>query len=215
MKHDRSLKSGLLMAVCWLLCACSEPESINEYIANAANKMNVSAEALPPLSSVSEPSSQALSYQAQAERNPFFWQRETFLSDELLASRSLNGANPKIMLEADLHATPSEECEVQMLPELVLRATFSEYSFNDLSFNERSAKGMALIQVAGGAIYPVRLGQRLIASRQDSAASAQSGENDDLGEVMAIRAQTVTLKQNRFGSQYCPGTQQTILRLYE
>ena len=210
MKHDRSLKSGLLMAVCWVLCACSEPESINEYIANAAKRQSVSAEPLLSLATVSVPPSQALSYQAQAERNPFFWHRETFLSDELLANRSLNGANPKIMLEADLHVTPSEECEVQMLPELVLRATFSEYSFN-----ERSAKGMALIQVADGAVYPVRLGQRLIASRQDSAASAQSGENDDLGEVMAISAQTVTLKQNRFGSQHCPGAEQTTLRLYE
>ncbi|MBU3825246.1 MAG: hypothetical protein H9917_10570 [Candidatus Oceanisphaera merdipullorum] len=215
MKHDRSLQSGLLMAVCWLLCACSEPESINEYIANAAKWQSVSAEPLLPLATVSVPPSQALSYQAQAKRNPFFWPSETFLSDELLASRSLNGATTKVMVDADFHLTPSEECEAKMLPELILRAIFSEHSFNDLSFNERSAKGMALIQVAGGAIYPVRLGQRLIASRQDSAASVQSGENDDLGEVMAISAQTVTLKQNRFGSQHCPGTQQTTLRLYE
>ncbi|MGO4999488.1 hypothetical protein [Oceanisphaera sp. W20_SRM_FM3] len=210
MKHDRGVKSGLLMAVCGLLLACGEPESINEYIANAAKQQGASAEPLLPLVTVSVPPTQALSYQAQDARNPFFWQRETFLSDELLASRSLNGSNPKIMSDADLHSTPPEECEVKMLPELVLRATFSDHSFND-----RSARGMALIQVAGGAIYPVTLGQRLIASRQGLTASDQSGGNDDLGEVTAISAQTVTLKQNPLGRQHCPGAQHTILRLYE
>ncbi|WP_319782306.1 pilus assembly protein PilP [Oceanisphaera sp. IT1-181] len=188
------------MVASLMLSACNEPEPMVDYIAQTKAQAKTQEGNGPP-SLLPVTAYPALVYQAHAARNPFFWEPLSLAANRPASeiSTSLN-----IATEAELQANEIlPACELAPLPDLVLRAVFHEH--------HKGGAASALIQVADAEIYPVRLGQRLIAKVNNQAA-ADLGE--DLGKVTAITAQSVTLTPSHTINAGCNNTHAITLHLY-
>lgn len=227
MKHSKLEKSrlslclisALLLSIWGMLTGCGEPEPISKYTVNV--------DAHPPNSTTLQPDLPLLlpaqTYQAQAERNPFFWDPEPSLVDSLKKSAVIHESSSGLIIQPRRDPGSSqprkEECELAPLPDLILRATFSEHS----GYGHVAS---ALIQVADGDVYAVSLGQRLIVKAVNPVINQLNQElNNELGIITAINTQNITLKQNvfkphgendhDFSNPECRETQLLTLHLYD
>ena len=208
------LTRPLLLGVGVLTSGCNEPESMSDYIAQVKNghsQVNMAEQSviLLPLT----PSAR-LSYQAQAERNPFYWQQAS-LSPQLLAASETSAINMATVTPVELSEHPTQaDCELAPQPTLVLRAIF-----NEVQGFQKGA--VALIQVAGAELYSVKLGQRLMINPDGAAVSQQTLNTPtaadlgvDIGKITAITGQAVTLTPHA-ASDGCPIELPIVLSLYK
>lgn len=212
------MNRGVLMVASLMLSACNEPEPMGDYIAQTKAQAQIQAKDQAgngPPSLLPVTAYPALDYQAHAARNPFFWEPLS-----LAANRPVNETNAALnsAIEAELQANEHlPNCELAPLPDLVLRAVFHEH--------HNGGAASALIQVADAEIYPVKLGQRLIAkvnhpsvhnrsvySQAAHQAAADLGE--DLGKITAITAQSVTLTPSHAKHAGCHHPHAITLHLY-
>lgn len=204
----------LLMVASLMLSACNEPEPMVDYIVQTKAQAKT-AEGNGPPSLLPITAYPALVYQAHAARNPFFWEPLS-----LVANRPVNKTNAALnsAIEAELQVHEHQpNCELAPLPDLVLRAVFHEH--------HGSGAASALIQVADAEIYPVRLGQRLIAKVNNPSGNNRSVYSqvahqtaadlgEDLGKITAITPQSVTLTPNHTIHAGCHHPQAITLHLY-
>ncbi|ART81961.1 hypothetical protein CBP31_04390 [Oceanisphaera profunda] len=190
----------LLMVAGLMLSACNEPEPMVDYITQTKAQAKTQEGNGPP-SFLPVTAYPVLVYQAHAARNPFFWEPLS-----LAANRPASEINTSLNIATDAELQANEHlpnCELAPLPDLVLRAVFHE--------QQGSGAASALIQVADAEIYPVSLGQRLVA-KVNNRVAADLGE--DLGKITAITAQSVTLTPSYAKHAGCHHPRAITLHLY-
>lgn len=226
------LKLGTV-AVSILLLACSEPESINDFITRSQASVSPNTEAPSAMSLANAPLMPADIERPQApltaehtllldsllSRDPFAWRTmpatrpEPELADTDSASSPFNNAK-----------TASVACSITALPELVLKATFIEPASGH-------SPSSALIQVAGGDLQAVSLGQPLLNTVSELVIEESVGARankegrlsqplaQELGRVVAISAQSVTLQHHTGmaapNPECQPSTLLSVLNLYD
>ena len=206
------LTAGL---IAWLLVGCSEPQDLDHYIAASHQQAKATAPSAPLALLVVNEEPQAApmpAYQALTRRSPFLWPHET----RLPAHSAGEEAHKALISQVDLSPQLPLDCQLAPLAEpanLVLRATFSDHAGRGRT---------ALIQVNAGEVYRVRLGQRLRINSERAGAQKREADaalSEDLGQVTAITAQSLTLSSNHALSssntnQDCPRLLHTVLNLY-
>lgn len=222
------LKAALLLIAGLVLNGCRKPDSIHDYITQVQVDMRAQSQSAHSqatnLQAMADETSLALvapSYQALAERTPFFWQANSSFPKAPLASSDPTAAIVKSLNQRILNKAvpdqPYTDCEPTPRPRLILQAVFKEH--------QRGGPASALIQVADSEVYVVKQGQRLIANplhslsgpnSQDRAKKSTTlelskSESMELGIVTAINAQSVTIAHS---TTDCPA-QVITLKLYD
>lgn len=182
---SRPRRLALMLSGLLMTSGCDEPKPMTDFITHTLAQTGSEPISLPPLVVY-----KAVPYQAGQKRNPF----------KLADSASFTDAQA---IEISSIGTDCESHAVSELPALSLQATFNE--------THGRSKAMAMIQVAQAEVYTVKLGQRLVAKIDPPTGDAVT---TDLGEVIAITSQSVTLKPPFHLESHCSQSKSTLLTLY-